>query len=73
MNLRKTDKKDKLLCRILKQGGSWGLLNRINKRSDETLFMDIDIKSLFLEIQDFFNDEDDYIKHLFHLRKYFIS
>ena len=68
----KTDKKNKLLCRILKQGGSWGLLNRINKRSDETLFMDIDIKSLFLEIQDFFNDEDDYIKHGIPFKKNFL-
>ena len=51
-----TDKNNKLLCRILKPGGGWGLLHRINKRSDDTLFMDIDIKGLFSEIQSFFDD-----------------
>jgi len=67
-----TDKKNKLLCRILKQGGGWSLLNRINKRSDDTLFMDIDIKSLFSEIQDFFDDEEDYVKHGIPFKKNFL-
>jgi len=68
----KTDKKNKLLCRILKQGGGWSLLNRINKRSDDTLFMDIDIKGLFSEIQDFFDDEEDYVKHGIPFKKNFL-
>ena len=55
------DKKDKLLCRILRQGGK-GLLNRINKRPSSTLFMDINIDELFKEIQDFFDEEDEYIQ-----------
>lgn len=57
------EKNDKLLCRILKQGGGWGLLNRINKRPDKTLFMDIDLNELFEQIHKFFNEEDDYIEH----------
>jgi len=57
------DKNDKLLCRILKQGGMWGLLSKISKRSDKTLFMDIDLNDLFTEIQTFFNDEQDYLEH----------
>ena len=57
------EKNDKLLCRILKQGGGWGLLNRINKRPDRTIFMDIDLNELFEQIHTFFNEEDDYIEH----------
>jgi len=57
------EKNDKLLCRILKQGGSWGLLSKISKRSDKTLFMDIDLNDLFTQIQTFFDDEQDYLQH----------
>jgi len=57
------DKNDKLLCRILKQGGMWGLLSKISKRSDKTLFMDIDLNDLFQQIHTFFNDEQDYLEH----------
>ena len=67
-----TDKNNKLLCKILKPGGGWGLLHRINKRSDDTLFMDIDIKGLFSEIKSFFDDEDDYINHGIPFKKNFL-
>ena len=66
------DKKNKLLCRILKQGGAWTILNRINKRSDKTLFMDIDIEGLFKEIQDFFDEEEDYVLHGIPFKKNFL-
>ena len=40
----------------------WGILNRLSKRSDETLFMDVDLEDLFKQIQTFFDDEEDYIQ-----------
>jgi len=57
------ERNDKLICRILKSGGMWGILNRLSKRSDETLFMDVDLEELFKQIQTFFDDEEDYIQH----------
>ena len=57
------DKNDKLLCRILKQNGSWGLLSKINKRPSKTLFMDIDLAELLNNIQTFFDSETDYVDH----------
>ena len=66
------DKKDKLLCRILRQGGNWSILNRINKRSSDTLFMDINIDELFKEIQDFFDEEQEYIQHGIPFKKNFL-
>ena len=57
------ERNDKLICRILKSGGMWGILNRLSKRSDETLFMDVDLEDLFKQIQTFFDDEEDYIQH----------
>ena len=57
------ERNDKLICRILKSGGMWGILNRLSKRSDKTLFMDVDLDDLFKQIQTFFDDEDDYIEH----------
>jgi mitochondrial chaperone BCS1 len=57
------EKNDKLICRILKPGGMWGILSKIAKRSDKTLFLDIDLDELFNHIQTFFDDEDDYIQH----------
>ena len=57
------DKNDKLLCRILKQNGGWGLLSKINKRPSKTLFMDIDLTELLNNIQTFFDSETDYVEH----------
>ena len=57
------EKNDKLICRILKPGGCWGILSKIAKRSNKTLFLDIDLDELFSHIQTFFDDEDDYIQH----------
>ena len=57
------ERNDKLICRILKSGGMWGILNKLSKRSDETLFMDVDLEDLFKQIQTFFDDEEDYIQH----------
>tara|TARA_B100001564_G_scaffold334761_1_gene323544 strand:+ start:1061 stop:2215 length:1155 start_codon:yes stop_codon:yes gene_type:complete len=57
------DRNDKLICRILKQGGMWGILCKLSKRSDKTLFMDVDLEEIFQNIQTFFDDEDDYVEH----------
>tara|TARA_Y100000813_G_C24130778_1_gene337426 strand:- start:125 stop:1231 length:1107 start_codon:yes stop_codon:yes gene_type:complete len=57
------ERNDKLICRILKQGGVWGILSKIAKRSDKTLFLDIELDDLFKQIQLFFDDEDDYVEH----------
>ena len=57
------ERNDKLICRILKPGGMWGILSKIAKRSDKTLFLDIDLNELFSQIQTFFDDEDDYVHH----------
>ena len=57
------ERNDKLICRILKPGGMWGILNRLSKRSDKTLFMDVDLDDIFKQIQTFFDDEEDYIQH----------
>ena len=66
------DKKDKLLCRILRPGGNWSILNRINKRPSKTLFMDINIEELFAEIQHFFDEEEEYIEHGIPFKKNFL-
>ena len=57
------ERNDKLICRILKPGGMWGILSKIAKRSDKTLFLDIDLEELFTQIQTFFDDEEDYVQH----------
>lgn len=57
------ERNDKLICRILKPGGMWGVLSKIAKRSDKTLFLDIDLDDLFKQIQTFFDDEEDYVQH----------
>jgi len=57
------ERNDKLICRILKQGGVWGLLSKIAKRSDKTLFLDVDLEDIFNNIQTFFDDEADYVEH----------
>lgn len=56
-------KYDKLLCRILKPGGNWGILSTIHKRQINTLFMDIDFTELLDSITTFFQDENDYLEH----------
>ena len=57
------ERNDKLICRILKQGGMWGVLCKLSKRSDKTLFMDVDLEEIFQNIQTFFDDEEDYVEH----------
>ena len=57
------ERNDKLICRILKQGGMWGVLCKLSKRSDKTLFMDVDLEEIFQQIQTFFDDEEDYVEH----------
>lgn len=57
------ERNDKLICRILKPGGMWGILSKIAKRSNKTLFLDIDLEDLFSQIQTFFDDEEDYVQH----------
>lgn len=56
-------KYDKLLCRILKSGGNWGILSTIHKRQKNTLFMDINFTELLDNINTFFKDENDYLEH----------
>jgi chaperone BCS1 len=41
----------------------WGILSKIAKRSNKTLFLDIDLEDLFAQIQTFFDDEEDYVQH----------
>ena len=41
----------------------WGILCKLSKRSDKTLFMDVDLEEIFQNIQTFFDDEDDYVEH----------
>lgn len=57
------NKNQKLLCRILKQGGGWSILNTIHKRDPSTLFMDIDLEEIFSNIQMFLDEEDQYLKY----------
>lgn len=57
------ERNDKLICRILKSGGAWGILSKLAKRPTDTLFMDVDLNNILKDIQTFFNDEEDYIKH----------
>ena len=56
----KPEKNDTILCRILRNG-AWTLLNSINKRSENTLFLDFNIQDIFNDITEFFNSEQDYI------------
>ena len=46
------ERNDKLICRILKPGGMWGILSKIAKRSNKTLFLDIDLEELFKNAQE---------------------
>ena len=56
----KTWKKDTILCRILRNC-TWTLLNSINKRLENKLFLNFDIQNIFNDITDFFNSEQVYI------------
>jgi len=56
------EKNNNIICRILRNG-NWTLLNSINKRNEDTLFLDFDIKDIFNEITEFFDSEQDYIEN----------
>jgi len=58
-----TNKNNKILCRIL-QGTVWTVLNCINKRNANTLFLPFDIQeTIFDKIQDFYDAETDYCEN----------
>ena len=54
------NKNNMIICKIL-SGSSWTILNFINKRNPETLFLHFDIKDIFNDINDFFQSEQDYL------------
>jgi len=58
-NNKYIDKQDKILIRILKNGG-WTNLNSMYKRGIDTLFLDIDVKEIVDNIKDFLKEEEEY-------------
>jgi SpoVK/Ycf46/Vps4 family AAA+-type ATPase len=56
------NKNNKIVCRIL-QGSSWTVLNTMNPRSAETLFLDFDINTIYDNIQEFLDSEQEYNNH----------
>jgi len=55
----KTIKNNRVICRIL-QGSYWFELNASRPRNEDTLFLDFNIQTIFDNIQDFYDSEDDY-------------